>query len=355
MLDSAVIPQADRLDDVIRAIEAVANGARTYQQIAQAIDKVERQGRYYRLAGEQLGMISLAGKNHSELTQQGREFLSLPIDARQVFLANAALSNQALNLVFEFIEENPNSTRLDVSQYLISLNISESVANRRSSTILKWLSDLGLINNYGDYYRANFRPAFNGYAVELVEDEVDSVASNEQTSGPIKQKRESTLTYDLKELEEIWDGTISSVEEGTITYQIDLAARERASVSHQDLVTRIARLLSKKNITPMANRNIDLYAFSEGKKYIFEMKSCKDTNMISQVRKGISQLYEYKYRQNLAEASLWLVLETEPSGKNLWLIDYIVQDRGINICWSVDEDEFGCPNTCIKEFNELLL
>ncbi|UGB30957.1 MULTISPECIES: DUF7226 domain-containing protein [Bacillales] len=137
MLNSAVIPQADRLEDVIRGIEAVARGARTYQEIAHAIGKVERQGRYYRLAGEQLGMISLAGKNHSELTPKGREFLSLPKDARQVFLANAALDNQALSLVFEFIEDNPNSTRIDVSQYLRSLNISESVAHRRSTTTIE--------------------------------------------------------------------------------------------------------------------------------------------------------------------------------------------------------------------------
>lgn len=354
MLNSAVIPQADRLEDVIRAIEAVALGARTYQEIAHAIGKVERQGRYYRLAGEQLGMISLAGKNHSELTTKGREFLSLPKDARQVFLANAALDNQALSLVFDFIEGNPNSTRIDVSQFLVSLNISESVANRRSTTILKWLTELGLINNYGDYYKANFRPAFNGYAVELVEGKLDTVAPEEQT-GNKKGEIESKLTYDLKELEQIWDGTISSIEEGTITYQIDLAARERATVSHQNLVTRIARLLSQKNITPMANRNVDLYALSQGKKYIFEMKSCNETNMLSQVRKGISQLYEYKYRHNLPEASLWLVLESQPMGKNLWLIDYIVQDRGINVCWSVSENDFDCPNTCEREFKELLL
>jgi len=40
------------LDDVIRTVEAVQGGAQSFQDIAGYIGKVDRQGRYYRLAAE---------------------------------------------------------------------------------------------------------------------------------------------------------------------------------------------------------------------------------------------------------------------------------------------------------------
>ena len=66
------IPQADVLEDIIKTVIAVSKGAKTFQEIAKYIDKVERQGRYYRRAAEMLGFIKNTG-NTSYLTELGGE------------------------------------------------------------------------------------------------------------------------------------------------------------------------------------------------------------------------------------------------------------------------------------------
>ncbi len=74
-IPSKDIPQADVLGDVIRAAEAVSSDFTTYQGIANYIDKVERQGRYYRRAAEIIGLIS-THQNHSVLTNFGNQFIN---------------------------------------------------------------------------------------------------------------------------------------------------------------------------------------------------------------------------------------------------------------------------------------
>ena len=54
-IPSEDVPQADKLEDVVKIIEGVGQGKRTFQDLSQYIDKVERQGRYYRRAAEILG------------------------------------------------------------------------------------------------------------------------------------------------------------------------------------------------------------------------------------------------------------------------------------------------------------
>ena len=43
---------------------------------------------------------------------------------------------------------------------------------------------------------------------------------------------------------------------------------------------------------------------------IFEAKSVTDDNELAQIRHGLSQLYEYRYRHDLKGATLWLVSVT---------------------------------------------
>ncbi|MBM7541286.1 DUF7226 domain-containing protein [Amphibacillus cookii] len=351
MLDSSVIPQANSLEDVIRSVEAVSRGARTYQDIAGAIGKGERQGRYYRLAGEQLGMLRLAGTNHSELTESGSEFLSLPEEARRLYLANAVLRNDAINEVYEYIVSHPHCVTEEIASHLISLDVKSSIASRRTSTMIRWLLELELINiDANNRYTVNFRPVYNGYAME-VQDTNGEPDNNQETQ---ETYRSNSLVSEIRELNDIWDGSLSTEGDGQITFQVDAAARERASVNHQQLVTKMARALTRKNILPRSNRHIDLYAEDSDQEHIFEMKSCNSTNMLSQIRRGIAQLYEYRYRHNKPNATLWLVLEAEPLDGNEWVIHYLVEDRGINICWSLDEINFDCPPQCRNALNDLL-
>ncbi|MFR9705062.1 hypothetical protein ACL00O_21565, partial [Aeromonas sanarellii] len=73
--------------------------------------------------------------------------------------------------------------------------------------------------------------------------------------------------------DDIWDGSYTERDD-EISFVVDRASRERASVSHQNLVREIAQRLNNKHITPMMNRNIDLYASANNQMHIFEMKSC---------------------------------------------------------------------------------
>jgi hypothetical protein len=68
------IPQADNLIDVVRTVVAISQGARTDQDIGQAIGKVARQGRYYRKAAEIIGLITNR-TNNATLTHAGQSFV----------------------------------------------------------------------------------------------------------------------------------------------------------------------------------------------------------------------------------------------------------------------------------------
>ena len=92
-IPSEDIPQADVLNEVVRTVEAVAGGARSFDDIADAIGKVDRQGRYYRRAAEILGFIHNQ-HNHSALTARGRDFIAHPAQRREL-LADAVLGMSA--------------------------------------------------------------------------------------------------------------------------------------------------------------------------------------------------------------------------------------------------------------------
>lgn len=131
-------------------------------------------------------------------------------------------------------------------------------------------------------------------------------------------------------------------------------ARERANRAHSILVEAVATLLRTKGFTADHNEYIDLHGESNGRHFIFEMKSCDRSNMLSQIRKGVSQLYEYKYRSGLSSAVTCLVLEQEPANELEWVKDYLVLDRGIQLCWQLgDSLSFGYPPACHKELSAI--
>ncbi len=85
--------------------------------------------------------------------------------------------------------------------------------------------------------------------------------------------------------------------------------------------------------------------------FIFEMKSSDASIIIDQVRKAVSQLYEYRYRyyssgQIRKNAVLVIVLQTPPTHQP-WLKDYLLFDRHIGVCWLLeDNSKFDCFDEC---------
>jgi len=123
--------------------------------------------------------------------------------------------------------------------------------------------------------------------------------------------------------------------------------REKANREHGRILDRIASILRVNGNKVFENIFIDLLAVVEEKDYIFEVKSNNTKNALSQIRKAIAQLYEYRYRSNRTGAILCVVLQQKPVQD--WVIDYLVKDRQIMICWMVDDPLFGCPPECFDK------
>ena len=105
-ISSDQIPQADMLKDIVKTIDGVSNGARTFSEIARVINKVDRQGRYYRKAAEILGFIENSN-NVSNLTDAGKEFIRLSDNEKSNALIKAILSTQIFQRMIPFLETHP--------------------------------------------------------------------------------------------------------------------------------------------------------------------------------------------------------------------------------------------------------
>jgi hypothetical protein len=120
--------------------------------------------------------------------------------------------------------------------------------------------------------------------------------------------------------------------------------REKANREHERILNRTASLIRYKNYSVFENVFIDLLASINNQDFIFEVKSNNTRNALSQIRKAIAQLYEYRYRSKRLNAVLCIILQQQPTQD--WIIDYLVNDRNIMICWLVDDVRIECPPQC---------
>jgi hypothetical protein len=156
--------------------------------------------------------------------------------------------------------------------------------------------------------------------------------------------------YDLKEYQEQAQRVASKQE--AIAYYVDWVKRERANTSHETLVNLMAERLRQRGAIPKSNRYVDLAARWQRDDYLFEMKSTTGDNPQSQIRRGLSQLYEYRYIQNVKKAKLVLVIENPLQKKHQWLEEYLVNDRGVLLIWD-GNGEFNCSPTIRKQLDFL--
>ena len=69
--------------------------------------------------------------------------------------------------------------------------------------------------------------------------------------------------------------------------------REKARRGHKELVNLMADKIKAAGGTPKDNpKTVDVFTELGGRRYYFEMKTVNRVNLLSQVRRGISQLYE---------------------------------------------------------------
>ncbi|MDF5739977.1 MULTISPECIES: hypothetical protein [unclassified Nostoc] len=124
---------------------------------------------------------------------------------------------------------------------------------------------------------------------------------------------------------------------------------QRRNLVHKELIDKMESWLRNIGANPKENEHIDLFAKIPGDgSFIFEMKSGGDS-LLEQIRKGLSQLYEYRYRYRSViddpHISLCLVLPENPITIS-WVTDYLCNDREINICWFDEQNTPLWPDIC---------
>lgn len=330
-IQSNDLPQADRIESVVAATFAIANGAKTDVEIANQVPGIvgdDRQGRYYRRAAEILGYITNA-RNNATVTPKGQLIANNPT------ITNPLVIESVLNLnlyqkLLPFFELHPEGiTRQQIIDYLqlISVvDIGPTMIPRRISTILSWIRTLGIIEQVGERYRIASAIFANIPVINLIDIEQPVLPA----SGGLQEYE--TVEQRISNAREI------------ITIYKNQAKLDRANNSHIELVNLVAERIRVAGGIPKSNQFIDLATTLE-QDYIFEMKSTTEGNVKAQVRKGISQLYEYRYLENKPNANLILVVERPLTGVNSWMIDYVENDRNIHLVWDGDANLYGTEHT----------
>lgn len=137
--------------------------------------------------------------------------------------------------------------------------------------------------------------------------------------------------------------------------EITRIKRQRSNLLHKIITQKVDEYLRELGATPFENEHIDLYAkIPNDGSFLFEIKSVSPDNLLSQTRKGLSQLYEYRYRylNNIGrDVTLCLVYPKEPNEIS-WLQEYLCNDRGIAVCW-FENDILCYPPFCADKMRTL--
>lgn len=142
---------------------------------------------------------------------------------------------------------------------------------------------------------------------------------------------------------------ISDKKKFFIDPEITKIRRQRSNLNHKILLQFLHEYLEGLGAEPQENEHIDLFVQLPSKdKFIFEVKSVAEDNLLSQTRKGISQLYEYRFRyQDIIgyDVNLCLVFPHEPV-QVPWLQEYLCTDRKISIIWFTPDGQLAHSSFC---------
>jgi hypothetical protein len=139
--------------------------------------------------------------------------------------------------------------------------------------------------------------------------------------------------------------------------QSNPALLERASGQHFLLEKMMKKVCTNSGHDAKYNVHIDLFIETNTGCLLFEMKSCTLGSTRSQIRRAVSQVFEYPYiyRDELSKPiQRCIVVERKPRGSNEWLIKY-VEFLEIGLVWRRDSsEEFGCTKTTLKWLSPFL-
>lgn len=146
-IDTSDFLQADDIKKVIQVPFAVYNGHHTDDAMEAyiGVDSKGRQGRYYRLAAEKLGLVDLITNNHTVLTQDGLNFVTLTKSQQDQYMDSAIRNLPVFEAAINFIESHAQSPSQDqLKQWFINLYPkAQNTAERRFFTFVKYLRFCG--------------------------------------------------------------------------------------------------------------------------------------------------------------------------------------------------------------------
>ncbi|HRN43330.1 DUF7226 domain-containing protein [Acinetobacter guillouiae] len=145
-LETSDFLQADDINKVFRVVEAVSLGFVTDEQIENylGLNSGSRQGRYYRLAAEKIGLI-INSENNASLTTTGQLFINSSLNDRAILAQNLIASLPVFAQVISYFRTNSPISINQLNTYFLSIYPGEaSTASRRFSTFMNYIRYLGL-------------------------------------------------------------------------------------------------------------------------------------------------------------------------------------------------------------------
>jgi hypothetical protein len=214
-------------------------------------------------------------------------------------------------------------------------------------------------NNWGKYFDS--LTTLSGETIEILAHDIfEEVVS----PSPMQQAIRKTiavkipLTYPFKERSETITSTEALERKSKFADpEVTRIKRQRSNLTHKLILQQLDEYLRAIGAKPFENEHIDLFAkIPNDGSFIFEIKSTTPENLLSQTRKGLSQLYEYRFRYQTEigyDVKLCLVFPDKPDDIS-WLPDYLCNDRGIAVCWFNENGQLGYFENCENIMKPLL-
>jgi len=122
-----------------------------------------------------------------------------------------------------------------------------------------------------------------------------------------------------------------TISDSTVLSEYSRQKLDDATRRHEETLRVLATHLEAAGHQVESNVFIDAFCHLRSGPALFEVKSTTAANELHQIRQALSQLYEYRFRHQLPDASLWMLLSDPPTER--WLVDYLERDRGIRLLW----------------------
>lgn len=113
---------------------------------------------------------------------------------------------------------------------------------------------------------------------------------------------------------------------------------EKATRGHARALDALASILSRAGYEPYEQiGGFDLLVETGSMGHLFEIKTWRPENLKEQIRIGVAQLYEYRWRNRSKlpkETRLYLLLDRRPPINEIaWIWQFLYEDRVIVPCW----------------------